>query len=106
MTETELLEEVKIALGVGGTYQDKTLKIYMDEAIEFLRDAGVSEDFLKSEKVVGIVTRGVADLWNYGAGNAQLSLYFKQRASQLVYKSMKEGRHDDVNTSKFKSLVK
>lgn len=90
MTDLEQLEEIKTALGIGGTYQDATLKIYMDEVKEFLRDAGVSDLFLESEKVIGILTRGVADLWNYGSGNAQLSLYFKQRAIQLVYKSRKE----------------
>lgn len=90
MTYLEQLEEIKTALGIGGTYQDATLKIYMDEVKEFLRDAGVSDVFLESEKVIGILTRGVADLWNYGSGNAQLSLYFKQRAIQLVYKSRKE----------------
>lgn len=90
MTDLEQLEKIKTALGIGGTYQDATLKIYMDEVKEFLRDAGVSDLFLESEKVIGILTRGVADLWNYGAGNAQLSLYFKQRAIQLVYKSRKE----------------
>lgn len=90
MTDLEQLEKIKTALGIGGTYQDATLKIYMDEVKEFLRDAGVSDLFLESEKVIGILTRGVADLWNYGSGNAQLSLYFKQRAIQLVYKSRKE----------------
>lgn len=90
MTDLEQLEKIKTALGIGGTYQDATLKIYMDEVKEFLRDAGVSDLFLESEKVIGILTRGVADLWNYGAGNAQLSLYFKQRAIQLIYKSRKE----------------
>lgn len=90
MTDLEQLEEIKTALGIGGIYQDATLKIYMDEVKEFLRDAGVSDVFLESEKVIGILTRGVADLWNYGSGNAQLSLYFKQRAIQLVYKSRKE----------------
>lgn len=85
MTDSELLEKVKSALGISGTYQDPTLSIYIAEVKEYLEQAGVSEKTLKSEKVVGIVSRGVADLWNYGSGNAQLSLYFMQRAAQLVY---------------------
>lgn len=42
---------------------------------------------MQSSKAVGILTRGVSDLWNYGAGNSTLSPYFKERTVQLVYKS-------------------
>lgn len=90
MTNAEQLEKIKKALGIGGTYQDEPLEIYMSEVKDYLLDAGVTEEVLQSEKVIGVLARGVADLWNYGAGNAQLSLYFYQRASQLVYKCMKE----------------
>ena len=92
MVDSELLREVKTALGIGGTgtYQDNTLKIYINETKEYLRDAGVSDSIIDSESAIGIITRGVSDLWNYGQGNAQLSQYFKERAIQLVYRSRKE----------------
>lgn len=76
------LEEVKNALGITGEYQDNTIKIYMEEVIAFLKDAGVSQ----SNITTGIVARGVSDLWNYGSGEGKLSLYFMQRAAQLSYK--------------------
>lgn len=76
------LEEVKNALGIVGEYQDATLRIYFDETIAFLRDAGVSD----ANITAGIVARGVSDLWNYGAGDGKLSPYFIQRAAQLSYK--------------------
>lgn len=76
------LEDIKNALGITGDYQDATLQIYMDEAVAFLVDAGVKE----SNITKGILARGVADLWNYGAGNGKLSQYFMRRASQLSYK--------------------
>lgn len=76
------LSDVKNALGITGDYQDDTLQIYFDEVIDFLIDAGVK----KSNITKGIVARGVADLWNYGAGEGQLSQYFLQRATQLAYK--------------------
>ena len=76
------LLDVKNALGITGDYQDDTLQIYFDEVIDFLVDAGVK----KSNITKGIVARGVADLWNYGAGEGQLSQYFVQRATQLAYK--------------------
>lgn len=90
ITYDELLTKVKKALGVGGTYQDDTLKIYIDEVKEYLLDAGVSAETLQDDKCVGVICRGVADLWNYGSGNAQLSLYFMQRATQLVCEQQKE----------------
>ena len=76
------LEEVKQGLGITGEYQDATLTVYFNEVIDYLTDAGVSASHITS----GIVARGVADLWNYGAGDGKLSEYFMQRATQLSYK--------------------
>lgn len=76
------LANVKTALGITGNYQDGTLQIYFDEVVAFLIDAGVAESLITD----GIVARGVADLWNYGAGEGKLSEYFMQRATQLAYK--------------------
>ena len=76
------LEQVKAALGIVGNYQDATLQIYFDEAVDFLKEAGVSE----ANITAGVVARGVSDLWNYGAGDGKLSPYFIQRAAQLSYK--------------------
>ena len=76
------LEDVKNALGVTGSYQDATLQIYMNEVVAFLKDAGVPEASMTS----GIIARGVADLWNYGAGEGKLSSYFMVRATQLALK--------------------
>lgn len=79
-----MLEKVKTALGITGTYQDDTLQIYLDEVVAYLKDAGVSEDILASDVATGIIVRGVADLWNYGSGGTTLSPYFMQRAIQLA----------------------
>ena len=76
------LADVKKALNITGTYQDDTLTIYMNEAMDFLKDAGVSEVHITT----GLVARGVSDLWNYGDGNGKLSEYFYQRATQLAYR--------------------
>lgn len=76
------LANVKTALGITGSYQDATLQIYFDEVVAFLIGAGVAEAHITD----GIVARGVADLWNYGAGEGKLSEYFMQRATQLAYK--------------------
>lgn len=87
MTDLEkLLGEVKTSLNITGTFQDETLKNYIYEVLEYLSDAGISEAVLKSESIVGVVARGVSDLWNYGAGGADFSPYFMQRVIQLSYK--------------------
>lgn len=82
MTDAELLTKVKKALGITGAYQDDALTEYISEVKSFLIDAGVSSEYITS----GIVSRGVTDLWNYGAGDGRLSEYFIQRAAQLSYK--------------------
>ena len=82
ISDAEMLEKVKNALGITGTYQDDTVSEYINEVIEFLLDAGVADANITS----GIVARGVSDLWSYGSGNGKLSQYFMQRAAQLSYK--------------------
>lgn len=81
MSDT-MLSKVKDALGVTGDYLDNTIQDYVDEVMSFIEDAGVSE----SNITVGVVARGVSDLWNYGAGEGKLSPYFMQRVSQLSYR--------------------
>ena len=76
-----MLEKVKSGLGITGTYQDETLQIYINDVKGYLLDAGVNSKTLDSSAAVGVIVRGVSDLWNYGAGN--LSEYFIQRATQL-----------------------
>lgn len=82
MANAEMLTGVKNALGIQSDYQDNTLQEYIDEVVGFLVDAGVKPAYI----TVGIVARGVSDLWNYGAGDGKLSEYFMQRAAQLSFK--------------------
>ena len=77
------LAEVKAALGITGDYQDNTIQMYFNEVVDFLVNAGIKQ----SNITVGILARGISDLWNYGAGDGKLSQYFVQRASQLALKS-------------------
>lgn len=87
MAETfDILTRVKNNLGITGNYQDNTLMGYIEEVKAYLKDAGVADEIIESEVSAGVISRGVSDLWNYGAGNAELSPYFFQRATQLSYK--------------------
>ena len=82
MAANTLLDNVKKSLGITGTYQDDTLTQYINEVKAFLVDAGVPE----ARQTSGVIARGVADLWNYGAGDGKLSSYFMMRATQLSIK--------------------
>ena len=88
MTNAELLTKIKSGLGITGTYQDDTLQVYIDEVKSFMKSAGVNKSVIESDAAVGCIIRGVADLWNYESGSANLSPYFVQRLIQL---SMKQG---------------
>lgn len=76
------LDDVKTYIGVTGDYQNSTIQLYIDEVEEFLLDSGVSADRI----TIGILGRGVEDLWNHGSGEGKLSPYFLQRAAQLALK--------------------
>ena len=78
-----MLESTKTALGITGSYLDGTIRIYIDEVNHYLVDAGMPTEKVNTDETIGIVARGVADLWNYGAGDGKLSTYFMQRAIQL-----------------------
>lgn len=95
MAANTLLEKVKKGLGITGTYQDDTLQVYIDEVKGFMASAGVQLNVIESNLAVGCIMRGVADLWNYGSGNAKLSEYFKQRVQQLKLVILLE--EDDQN---------
>ena len=88
MTNAELLTKIKSGLGITGTYQDDTLQVYINEVKSFMESAGVNKSVIESEAAVGCIIRGVADLWTYGSGSANLSPYFVQRLIQL---SIKQG---------------
>lgn len=91
MTDAELLTEVKKRIGITGDYQDDTLTGHIQDVKDFMQDAGVSEEVMQTTKIIGAVTRGVSDLWDYGSGNAEFSPYFFQRVTQLVYKGGEVG---------------
>lgn len=87
MAEFDILESVKIALGQqGNNYINSTFNSYIEEVKEYLMDGGCSKEVVDSPTSAGVIARGVADLWNYGSGTAELSPYFKERAIQLCSK--------------------
>lgn len=89
MTKKELLDEVMIGLGNMPTHLRETISIYMDDILFDMVDSGVplilldlENDFIDT-KCVGAVVRGVADTWNYGNGDTELSDYYYKRVDKL-----------------------
>jgi len=78
----EYLTAVKAALNITGEDQDAALLQWIEEVLEFIKDAGVKPENITK----GLIARGVSDLWNYGAGDGRLSEYFCWRVTQLSYK--------------------
>lgn len=74
------VEDIKTALGITGENFDSLLTIYMDNTKDYLISAGVPEDRMTA----GIIARGVADQWNYGAGAGTWSKIFIDQATQLA----------------------
>ena len=91
MTNEEILKEVKTRLGITGDYQNEVISSHIEDVTAFMIDAGVSEDVVTSRSALGAISRGVADLWNYGAGDAEFSRVFYQRVTQLAYKGAEVG---------------
>ena len=88
---TDVLSKVRSALGITGNYQDTTLKIYIDEVKYYMEDAGVPKSVIDSDASVGVISRGVTDLWNYGTNDGKLSDYFYQRVAQLALSKEDDG---------------
>lgn len=84
-------EAVKKAVGITHSYQDETIGVWYDEACQFCLEAGVSEEYLESEKATGLIAKGVLDLWDYGSGTGKLSDYFKKR----VIQAKRHGEEDE-----------
>lgn len=82
----DTLTFVKNGLGIMDDFHNETLQTYIDEVQQYLQAAGVPETVTGTKECGGVILRGVADLWNYGAGGATLSPYFHERAAQLALK--------------------
>ena len=86
MSDFDALVFVKNGLGITDDFHDVTIQTYIDEVQQYLQAAGVPESVTASKECGGVILRGVADLWNYGAGGAALSPYFHERAAQIALK--------------------
>lgn len=84
MTDNEILQRVKTALGYTGQYNDEMLKIFIADIRQYMLDAGVKQEIVNTDSAIGAYIRGVADTMNYGSGTVTLSPYFKERVIQMA----------------------
>lgn len=82
MTDANILTGVKNALGITGNFMDDTLNVYIEEVTSYMSNAGVTDSIILAS--VGVIARGVNDLWNNNAGAGKLSPYFYDRVTQLA----------------------
>lgn len=84
MTDAELLAKIKNGLGITGSFQDETLRVFIDDTKEFLISAGVKASVVNSAASVGCILQGVTDKWVEKRGDYSES--FKKRLIQLTFK--------------------
>ncbi len=85
MADAAILAGVKAALGVTSDFMDTTISIYIDDVTDYMSGAGVPDNVIAAS--VGVIARGVNDLWTASSGDAKYSPYFYDRVSQLVLRS-------------------
>lgn len=85
MADAAILAGVKAALGVTSDFMDTTISVYIDEVTDYMSGAGVPDSVIAAS--VGVIARGVNDLWTASSGDAKYSPYFYDRVSQLVLRS-------------------
>ncbi len=84
MTTTEQITKIKQAVGIAEGIPDATIEIWLDEVKDFMRNAGVPEHVINANTTVGLLARGVSDIWNYGdSDKLGFSKVFEQRVVQL-----------------------
>lgn len=84
MTDEELLNEIKKRLSITGNFHDELLLSYANDTKDFLISSGLKTETINDRKCIGLISRGVADLWNFGSGDGKFSELFMQRLTQLV----------------------
>lgn len=81
----DLLKEIKDRLSITDDFHNDLLSGFATDTKDYLRSAGVKDAVIESEKSIGVIARGVADLWNFGSGDGKFSEVFYQRAIQLTF---------------------
>lgn len=90
MTNEQLLEKVKIGLGVpiASTAQNGTLTQKFLAVKSFMKGAGVSDAMLETDLGIDTIRIGVTDIWNLEAGEIKFSPVFHSFITSLEAESI------------------
>lgn len=99
MVSKTLLEGVKAALGITGTYHDRSTEIYIEEVMRFISMATGYSDY-EADSHIGLISRGVDDLRN----GRELSEYFKMRVTQEAVHFKIAWSKYDTQTENYKPI--
>ena len=84
MTTSEQIAKIKLAVGIAEGIPDATIEVWLNDVKDFMRNAGVPEHVINADTTVGLLARGVSDIWNYGdSEKLGFSKVFEQRVVQL-----------------------
>lgn len=86
--DSTLIEEIKTRLSITENFHDSLLLAYANDVKGYMLSSGVPEDILGSEKSLGAISLGVANLWHMGMGDGKFSDAFYQRVIQLRYEEV------------------
>lgn len=86
MTDAELLIECKIGLTIqpDSTAFDGVLTQKLLAVKSYIKRAGVADEMMIDDLVIGVIVMGVADLWNSEGGGIKFSPAFYTLLSQLA----------------------
>lgn len=77
----DILAEVKKRLLITDSYHDDMLNGLISDTKAYMLSAGISDT--DAVECVGLIARGVADMYNMGSGDGKFSDIFKERCIQL-----------------------
>lgn len=82
MTE-HMKKAISMVPGLDPEFHGEQVQGWYDDALDFLRDAGVAEAYVTSDKSLGVVSQYIKDMF---LGNGELSRYVYERGKQLAMK--------------------
>lgn len=85
ITDETLLNEIKTRLLITGNYHDNVLLAFANDVKAYLHAAGIPAEIVDSGASVGVIAKGVSDLWNRGLEDGILSGFFMQRVAQMSF---------------------
>lgn len=95
MNEADILREVKALLMISDDSVDGALMPRMLGTMEYMKNAGVSDEIISSHAGVVALSIGVNDTWNAPTGAVRFSPVFTNMVTQLQIKSMPAGDGDE-----------